>query len=200
VEERERACDEDVLRQADPHVYAEGILNVCKFYLESPLACASGVSGANLKRRIEKIVAPHITQNLDWRRKLLLVVAGTAAIAVPIAAGILNAPARAQSRNAVTSFEVASVKPSTGNEVGGVHVFPGGRIEFRGCTPWYLIQQAFQLQHFQVSGGPAWLQDDPYDIVDVILTSVQELGLKLQSSRGPVETIVVDHIEKPSAN
>jgi len=33
VEERERACDEDVLRQADPHVYAEGILNVCKFYL-----------------------------------------------------------------------------------------------------------------------------------------------------------------------
>src|SRR5881409_3678285 len=34
VEERERACDEAVLRMAsDPQVYAEGILNVCRFYL-----------------------------------------------------------------------------------------------------------------------------------------------------------------------
>jgi bla regulator protein blaR1 len=38
VEERERACDEEVLRQgSDPQVYAEGILKVCKSYLESPL-------------------------------------------------------------------------------------------------------------------------------------------------------------------
>jgi beta-lactamase regulating signal transducer with metallopeptidase domain len=27
---------------AEPHVYAEGILNVCKFYLQSSLACAWG--------------------------------------------------------------------------------------------------------------------------------------------------------------
>jgi bla regulator protein BlaR1 len=38
VVERERACDEDVLRLgSEPHVYAEAILNVCKHYLESPL-------------------------------------------------------------------------------------------------------------------------------------------------------------------
>src|SRR5215471_13936257 len=35
VEERERACDEEVLRQiGQPEEYATGILNVCKFYLE----------------------------------------------------------------------------------------------------------------------------------------------------------------------
>jgi bla regulator protein BlaR1 len=46
VEERERACDEEVLRMAtDPQDYAEGIVNVCKFYLESPLVCVSGVTG-----------------------------------------------------------------------------------------------------------------------------------------------------------
>jgi len=40
VAERERACDEEVLRAtAKPAVYAEGILNVCKFYIESPLVC-----------------------------------------------------------------------------------------------------------------------------------------------------------------
>lgn len=111
VEERERACDEHVLRQADPHVYAEGILNVCRFYLESPLVYASGVTGADLKKRLEKIMESHIARNLDWRRKLLLAIAGTAAVAVPIAAGILNASARAQSQNSATlKFEVASVK------------------------------------------------------------------------------------------
>jgi bla regulator protein BlaR1 len=35
VEERERACDEEVLRTTgDPQDYAEGILEVCKFYLK----------------------------------------------------------------------------------------------------------------------------------------------------------------------
>jgi beta-lactamase regulating signal transducer with metallopeptidase domain len=44
VNERERACDEEVLRLGNtPRVYAEGILNVCKLYLESPLLCSSSI-------------------------------------------------------------------------------------------------------------------------------------------------------------
>ena len=44
--ERERACDEAVLAAGnDPRVFAEGIINVCRFYVEAPHACASALSG-----------------------------------------------------------------------------------------------------------------------------------------------------------
>jgi bla regulator protein BlaR1 len=53
VEERERACDEEVLQQGgEPHIYAQAILDVCKHYIESPLVCTAGIGGADLKRRI----------------------------------------------------------------------------------------------------------------------------------------------------
>jgi uncharacterized protein (TIGR03435 family) len=38
------------------------------------------------------------------------------------------------------------------------------------------------------------------DVISCIVTSLQALGLKLKPSQGPVETIVIDHAEKPSAN
>src|SRR5207249_5075322 len=58
VEERERACDEAVLSLgSEPHDYAEAILKVCSQYVESPLACTSGVSGSDLKKRIQAILA-----------------------------------------------------------------------------------------------------------------------------------------------
>jgi beta-lactamase regulating signal transducer with metallopeptidase domain len=48
TEERERACDEEVVRMGgEPHVYAESILKICEFYLASPVACAAGVRAGN---------------------------------------------------------------------------------------------------------------------------------------------------------
>ena len=73
VDERERACDEEVLRQgSEPEVYAEGILNVCKFYVESPLSCVSGVTGSNLKKRIEAIMTHRIVRRMGFGRRLML--------------------------------------------------------------------------------------------------------------------------------
>ena len=57
MEERERACDEGVLELgSEPQVYAESILKTCEFCVESPLACVSGVTGADLKKRIVRIM------------------------------------------------------------------------------------------------------------------------------------------------
>jgi uncharacterized protein (TIGR03435 family) len=33
-----------------------------------------------------------------------------------------------------------------------------------------------------------------------IFSAVQQLGLRLESGRGPVEVLVIDHVERPSVN
>jgi TonB family protein len=99
VEERERACDEDVLELgSERRVYAEGILKVCEFCLASPLACMAGVAGGNLKKRMVSIMTERTLRKLDLGRKFLLGAAVLAAVVGPIVFGVLHAtPSRAQS-------------------------------------------------------------------------------------------------------
>ena len=133
VEEREWACDEEVLRTGgDPRVYAEGILKICELYLASPLACVAGVTGGDLKRRIEAIVSNRTVLKLNYARKAVLTVAAMTALALPIAVGIVNAPfVRAQSSGGQKrlTFDVASVKPAS--VPNGVTLAEGDRVAVR---------------------------------------------------------------------
>jgi bla regulator protein blaR1 len=170
VDERERACDEEVLQSGgEPQVYAEGILNVCKYYLESPLVCAAGVTGSNLKRRIERIMMRRIGRELTLGGKLLLAGAGTLVVAAPLAIGLLHAPAlRAQTPDkseAPPKFEVASIKPSDPGPNGMMIRFaPGGRFSAKGVTLRSLIGLAYDVRDFEISGGPAWAGSTRYEI------------------------------------
>lgn len=49
-------------------------------------------------------------------------------------------------------------------------------------------------------GAPPAPPAPPPDPGSMIFTLVEGLGLKLESGKQPVETLVIDHIEKPSAN
>jgi uncharacterized protein (TIGR03435 family) len=92
IVEREAACDEAVLEQSHCAMeYAEGILNVCKFYLEVPVACVSGVTGADLKKRIAHILSGSTAQRLSMARKLVLSAAGVLSIGMPVTFGVLHA-------------------------------------------------------------------------------------------------------------
>ena len=42
--------------------------------------------------------------------------------------------------------------------------------------------------------------DELPDVITMILASVRDIGLKLEASKGPVDGIVIEHAEKPSAN
>ncbi len=109
VEERERACDETVLQLTGaPQAYAEGVLNICKFYVASPLDCSAGVTGADLKKRIEGIMRNRFTPGLSLGKRLLLVSAAVVVVAGPVSIGLMNAPQiHAQSR----PLSIATIAP-----------------------------------------------------------------------------------------
>jgi beta-lactamase regulating signal transducer with metallopeptidase domain len=122
LEERERACDESVLSLGNqPRVYADAILNVCKLYTESPLVCVSGVTGSDIKRRIEAIMMNRIGLNLNRAKKLLLASAGVATLVGPVAVGALIAVGHLPAIHAQTPIvqlplqtaQIAQTKPQS---------------------------------------------------------------------------------------
>ena len=110
VVEREKACDEAVLESgSDRHVYAESILKICEFCISSPLSLVSGVTGANLNKRIAYIMSERIAHKLDLARKLLLSTAAFLAITTPIAFGLLHATQTRAASLQITSTPLPSV-------------------------------------------------------------------------------------------
>lgn len=62
------------------------------------------------------------------------------------------------------TFEVASVKPST--EVRGMFIRypPGGGLRVAGATLKNLISMAYGVREFLISGAPAWVDRERFDI------------------------------------
>jgi bla regulator protein BlaR1 len=162
VDERERGCDEEVLRLGnEPSVYASGILKVCELYLESPFACVAGIAGSNLRKRIRGIMLHRNAHKLDSGRKLLLAVAGTVAVAGPLVIGVLNAPQiRAQSQTTVSpaAFEVASIRAGQEKSRPTRRINPTG-IEYTGFTLRMLISDAYNVIGFSVSNADSRTRD-----------------------------------------
>jgi beta-lactamase regulating signal transducer with metallopeptidase domain len=117
VDERERACDEAVLRSGnEPRAYAEGILKVCQFYLASKLTCVSGVSGAQLKMRLEVIMRNRVVTELNVSKKILLSIVALAALGGPFLVGL-------------TATAQAPASPAAATSVGKIELIEGKRVK-----------------------------------------------------------------------
>jgi bla regulator protein blaR1 len=167
VEERERACDEAVLRLGtQPDHYAHAILNVCKLYVESTLTCISGVTGADVNKRIHAILTDRVADQMNLAKKLWLGAFGIAALSAPIIAGMVSAPSlRAQIPAEPLTFAVASVKQNTSNVRGGGLDTEQERLTGTNVTLRTYIRAAYHLQNYQLSGGPGWIESDRYDMI-----------------------------------
>jgi beta-lactamase regulating signal transducer with metallopeptidase domain len=142
VAERERACDEHVLAAGgDPRAYADSIVAVCRFYMKSPMACAAGVSGANLKDRVERIVRNPIADRLSRVKISALVTLASATLLTPLAVGLLTSSAAAQPDNLFSTPTAGMTETALPLSAGerqnsdvrqfnftGNHVFSEGRL------------------------------------------------------------------------
>ncbi len=195
VEERERACDEEVLRSGkQPEVYAEGILKVCRLYLESPVACVSGVTGSDLKKRIEEIMGARVAYSLNYGKRLLLAAAGIVAVAGPIVFGIVTAPASKAQQTADPSvaFEVASIKPTeeTGHSM-NLNRAPGGRFSTRNTGLKMLMTFAYDVRPHQISGGASWIDSEGFDIV----AKAETADPTIEQFRGMMQKLLADRFQ-----
>jgi uncharacterized protein (TIGR03435 family) len=108
------------------------------------------------------------------------------------------------------TFEVASIKPSKpGGKGGGMRVMPGGQ-EFvaQGMSLRFMIAFMYWVPMRQVTGGPAWLDGDQWDVAakadhpreldDLremfrnLLTDEFQLKLRKEVKEGPVYALTVD--------
>jgi len=85
---------------------------------------------------------------------------------IAVAVAILNAPPmRAQSATTRPAFEVASIKRNTSGTAGeSIHIQRGGRFDVQNMPVRYIIWNAYKLSDYQISGGPAWINSERYDI------------------------------------
>ena len=109
-------------------------------------------------------------------RKLMLLICTGAAIALAVLtaarpqAQSFGAPAGtvpAPDPNIPLSFEAASIKPSNpSNPPGqGIRRQPGGRFNTINSPVRMLITFAYQIQGYQLVGGPDWIGSERDDIV-----------------------------------
>jgi bla regulator protein BlaR1 len=177
IDERECACDEAVIRAGKrPHDYAEGILAVCRWSHESPVMCVSGVTGSDLRIRIETIMSNRLGRRLRLTGRVLLAGAALSVIGGPIGIGLLDAAAQGQTgatsqvgvSAATERFDVATIRQNTGPAVGGPVGngigFPPGRFSAENITLQQLITYAYELQAFEIFGAPSWATSDRFDI------------------------------------
>jgi len=171
LDERERACDEEVLDSGrDRQVYAESILKICEFCVGSSLPCAAAITGADLKRRIARIMSGQIARKLDFSRKLLLCAAIILAVTAPIVGGALHltpSPFSSQTQNtigAAPAYATVSIRPnnSGGNKV--TLMFGTDQFISKNGSLKMVMREAYGVEDDRIAGAPGWLSSEKYDV------------------------------------
>ena len=112
---------------------------------------------------------------LDSAKEFLLTALGAATIAGVVIVGGLNPPRLRAQAAPLPAFEVASIKPNKAED--------GGKFNTIGFTVRMLLQDAYGVQDFQITGGPAWLSSERYNIEAKAAENVsrEQVRLMLQS-------------------
>jgi len=153
--ERELCCDDmAVAVTGDVLTYASALAEL-ESNRPAHLSAALAADGGSLADRIARLLGqPRPTSRIRPTP-------GVIAIAVVLVITAFGLFAQSAVR---TKFEVASIKPSTGQAFFfGVNSLPGGRLT-ANATLRLLMSVAYHLESFQILGGPAWTNSDQYQV------------------------------------
>jgi len=113
-----------------------------------------------------------------WPTRLLLPVFAA------VGASVLMHGQASQTDQKPLAFEVASVKPNTSGVNGGRLGGPASKFAAVNWTVRGLIEWAYQVQSFQIDGGPSWINSDHFDIA----TTAADSGSSQPRPGGPPST------------
>jgi uncharacterized protein (TIGR03435 family) len=63
-----------------------------------------------------------------------------------------------------TKFDVSTIRPSSPDARQSFSTLPGGQIEISGASLAAMVVELFDVQPFQIAGGPSWMQTERWDI------------------------------------
>ncbi|MGA3325109.1 MAG: TIGR03435 family protein [Terriglobia bacterium] len=151
------------------------------------LASLSVITGSGLKKRMVRIMTRQILTPLRLTGKLLLAAVAVATVAASIPSGLVSGPRLyAQSEQPVPTlaYDVVSIKPlKTPRQQGGMRSMPDGFM-LMSIPLSTVIASAYHVRMDRISGMPAWLTSDPYDLQakmgDETMAAFQKLSNKDQ--------------------
>lgn len=167
-----------------------------------PLACVPGITGADIKRRVEAILVNRRGRPLTRVKQALLACATVAALAGPAIIGLViglgHAPgvyAQAQlpSAKSLPRFTVVSIKPSPPGERG-----TGRSIWRHDPTYWAaqaisaenIISYAFGVAFPNIVGAPAWAGRTHFDIQARMPSGTTEAQFRLM-----LQSLLADRLQ-----
>ena len=187
IAERESACDESVVQLLGrAETYAESLVKACRFCVESPLPCVSGITGSDLNHRIVSIMTNRL-ETLGVTRKMMLMLFGMGTFLCPVVFGMVHTlPLYGQvlyTNGPLPSFEVATIKPMPSGPP-PTPAPPGGSTVHLFFTPKMLVMYAYNLPDFseeKILKGAAWM-DDIYEVQGKISDSDYAAMQKMPSA------------------
>ena len=129
-----------------------------------------------------------------WRSALVSIVAGL------LLFGLVGAPQNLAQLPS-PSFEVASIKPNRSGDLRMMISSQPGRYAATGVTTKRLIDQAYGIKDFQISGGPSWVSSDRYDVdakvEDSVVTELQKLppNQRGEQLRAMLQSLLADRFK-----
>lgn len=155
--EREHCCDDVALAvSGDPYGYAAALAELESWRTTQP-TLSLAATGGSLLRRVTRMLAPATYQPRSG-------LAVTLALALVMAVGVgtlqLLGARQPAAAPATTPVNAAAWRM--------VFDHPTGQMSIRGFTARDLVRYAYQVPASRVTGGPAWLDSDSFDLITTL--------------------------------